>query len=103
MRRRFLGDDYLILSSGCTWLVRLANGMWWAFELLSGDQLPALIGSLFREMLPAALEWRAERGGAGTSFEPYRASGRFILLIIRPGSDPWVDLILSWADGLAVG
>lgn len=83
-RRRFLGDDHMILAAGRTWPVRLTDGTWWAFEVLSKDRLPATAGCLLREMLPVALEWRAEPAAAGTLFEPYRADGPHLSLVFSP-------------------
>lgn len=97
-RRRFLGDDHLMLAAGRAWPVCLADGTWWTFEVLTGDRLTATAGSLLREMLPAVLEWRAEPAAAARTFAPYQASGAHMSLHIRPGSVPWVAVTIRWSE-----
>lgn len=89
-RRCFLGDDV----GGREDLAGLPGIRdWRAFEVVAGDRLTALPESLLREILPTALEWRAEPAAASSTFEPYRASGAHLLLHIRPGS--WVDITID--------
>lgn len=84
-RRRFLGDDALLLAAGRTWPVQLADGAWWAFEILAGDSMTAQTRCLLREMLPVAIGWQAETAVSSDRFTAYRVSGAHLTLVHRPG------------------